>query len=202
VSSDIRAALERLVEIDDANSINGADPDTTVWDEVIAAARAALAAEPVGEGPSELELEAIELALWDKHRTKGWGGEEFMYDNNFSYALEEYRATLARWGTPAASAAPEPGEVGELVRRLKKKARMEELVGGPLAAGLFIEAATLLQQLSAPAPVAEPVGELSPKEVEAQDAFTQLRDEVLNLSDGVEVNEVLGIIDNYTPEWV
>ena len=50
---------------------------------------------------------------------------------------------------------------------------------------------------------AEPVGEgLSPKEVEAQDAFTQMRDEILNLSDGVEVNEVLGIIDNRTPEWV
>ena len=47
----------------------------------------------------------------------------------------------------------------------------------------------------------EPVG-LSPREVEAQDAFTQLRDEILSLSDGVEVNEVLGIIDNYTPEWV
>lgn len=39
----IRAALERLVEIDDANSTNGADPDTTVWDDAIAAARAALA---------------------------------------------------------------------------------------------------------------------------------------------------------------
>jgi hypothetical protein len=46
------------------------------------------------------------------------------------------------------------------------------------------------------------VGELSPREVEAQEAFTQLRDEVLALSDGVEVNEVLGIIDNHTPEWV
>jgi len=43
---------------------------------------------------------------------------------------------------------------------------------------------------------------LSPKEVEAQEAFTQLRDEILDLSDGLEVNEVLGIIDNYTPEWV
>jgi hypothetical protein len=51
-------------------------------------------------------------------------------------------------------------------------------------------------------PVPTEVGQLSPREVEAQEAFTQLRDEVLNLSDGVEVNEVLGIIDNYTPEWV
>jgi len=57
-----------------------------------------------------------------------------------------------------------------------------------------LEAAAALQ-----AP--EPEG-LSLREVEAQEAFTQLRDEVLNLLDGVEVNEVLGIIDNHTPEWV
>jgi hypothetical protein len=44
--------------------------------------------------------------------------------------------------------------------------------------------------------------ELNPREVEAQEAFTQLRDEILSLSDGLEVNEVLYIIDNHTPEWV
>jgi hypothetical protein len=43
---------------------------------------------------------------------------------------------------------------------------------------------------------------LSPREVEAQEAFTEMRDEILNLSDGLEVNEVLRIIDNHTPEWV
>ena len=48
----IRAALERLVEIDDANSINGADPDTTAWTDAIAAARTALA-QPEGEGPPQ-----------------------------------------------------------------------------------------------------------------------------------------------------
>jgi hypothetical protein len=53
------------------------------------------------------------------------------------------------------------------------------------------------------AALAQPVAlELSPREVEAQDAFTQMRDVVLNLSDGLEVNEVLGIIDDHTPEWV
>ena len=51
--------------------------------------------------------------------------------------------------------------------------------------------------LAQPEPVA-----LSPKEVEEQEDFTQLRDEILHLSDGLEVNEVLGIIDNHTPEWV
>jgi hypothetical protein len=43
---------------------------------------------------------------------------------------------------------------------------------------------------------------LSPREVEAQEGFTEMRDEILNLSDGLEVNEVLRIIDKYTPEWV
>ena len=47
-----RTALERLVEIDDANSINGADPDTTAWTDAIAAARTALA-QPEGEGPPQ-----------------------------------------------------------------------------------------------------------------------------------------------------
>jgi hypothetical protein len=57
-----------------------------------------------------------------------------------------------------------------------------------------------------------PAEELSTKEVETvanlesllrmQEAFTQLRDKILNLSDGLEVNEVLRIIDNHTPEWV
>jgi len=67
---------------------------------LVAQARALLA-QPEPQGPSELELEAIELKLWDKHRTKGYMGEEFMYDNDFSAALDEYRAALARWGTPA-----------------------------------------------------------------------------------------------------
>jgi hypothetical protein len=51
--------------------------------------------------------------------------------------------------------------------------------------------------LAQPEPVA-----LSPKEVDAQEAFTQLRDEILDVSGPLEINEVLNIIDNYTPEWV
>lgn len=45
----IRAALERLVELDDKPALC-ADPFMTVWADAIAAARAALAAEPVGGG--------------------------------------------------------------------------------------------------------------------------------------------------------
>ena len=51
-------------------------------------------------------------------------------------------------------------------------------------------------------PPAPETGELSPKEIEAQKFFAQMREEILHLSDGLEVNEVLGIIDNHTPEWV
>ena len=49
MSSDIRAALERLLGAVDVYEATGMD----VLDDAIAAARAALAAEPVGEGPSE-----------------------------------------------------------------------------------------------------------------------------------------------------
>jgi len=59
-----------------------------------------LAPQPVPEVPSELELEAIELALWDKYRTRDWGGGDFMYVSAFSSALEEYRAVLARRRQP------------------------------------------------------------------------------------------------------
>jgi NTP pyrophosphatase (non-canonical NTP hydrolase) len=55
-----------------------------------------------------------------------------------------------------------------------------------------------------PAAIAQPaeVDQLTPKEIEAQECFTALRDEILSLNDGLEVNEVLRIIDNHTPEWV
>ena len=55
-----------------------------------------------------------------------------------------------------------------------------------------------------PAALAQPaeVDQLTPKEVQAQECFTALRDEIFNLNDGLDVNAVLHIIDNYTPEWV
>ena len=53
--SDIRAALERLIELHNADGAWGLH-----WDDAIAAARAALA-EPVGEGPTNDELAAAAL---------------------------------------------------------------------------------------------------------------------------------------------
>ena len=63
------------------------------------------------------------------------------------------------------------------------------------------EVALTSAQMAAIAQPAE-VHQLTPKEVQAQECFTALRDEILNLNDGLEVNEVLHIIDNHTPEWV
>jgi hypothetical protein len=94
---------------------------------------------------------------------------------------------------------------------------LREAVHGP-SADEWRLAAKLLQRLSVGSSMAEDVestnaqpaaiaqqaevDQLTPKEVEAQECFTALRDEILNLNDGLEVNEVLRIIDNHTPEWV
>jgi hypothetical protein len=120
----IRAALERLVEIDDANSINGADPDTTAWTDAIAFACAALEAEPVGEGPPAVMTSAllhpayepgdgsadgaqmVGMAWW--HPVMGCDSLQIVADN----ARDILRS---RWARPAAPLAP---EVGELVAQL------------------------------------------------------------------------------------
>ena len=96
-------------------------------------------------------IEAIELALWDKYRTKGWGGEEFMYDNNFSYALKEYRVLLARWGRPTPQP-PADGEVAELVAWLLREADYQEITCKRYpCADRIRRAAALLERLASPA---------------------------------------------------
>jgi len=67
---------------------------------------------------------------------------------------------------------------------------------------VFAYARAVLTRWGHPALAPSVPEELSPREVEAQEAFTQIRDLILNLSDGLEVNEVLGIIDDHTPKWV
>ena len=104
MSTDYKALCEELVDIVTAHC-NPDDSAVGYCAAVLTRARAALA-RPEPQGPSELELEAIELKLWDKHRTKGYMGEEFMYDNDFSAALDEYRAALARWGRPTIEPVP------------------------------------------------------------------------------------------------
>ncbi len=83
MSNDIRAALERLVELDSTSITMRSKSSSLAWTDAIAAARAALAAEPVGEGAQRL-LDAAVDARW--------------------YADLRH---------PATPPAPAPGEVGE-----------------------------------------------------------------------------------------
>jgi hypothetical protein len=103
--ADFRALCKELMD-----AIDSGVPVERIKQSPLAVRVDAALAQPEPQGPSELELEAIELKLWDKHRTKGYMGEEFMYDNDFSAALDEYRAALARWGRPAIG--PVPGVEG------------------------------------------------------------------------------------------
>jgi hypothetical protein len=50
-------------------------------------------------GPTDEELDQLEEMLWDRYKTLGFQGEEFMYDHSFGFALADFaRAVLARWG--------------------------------------------------------------------------------------------------------
>jgi hypothetical protein len=89
--TDFRALCQELMD-----AIDSGIPVERIKQSPLAVRVDAALAQPEPQGPSELELEAIELKLWDKHRTKGCRGEEFMYDNDFSAALDEYRDLLAR----------------------------------------------------------------------------------------------------------
>jgi hypothetical protein len=96
----IRAALERLIELDKGiQGISGIPVDD--WTDATAAARTALAQlEGEGEGPSNEELQRFydeSLLAWGKWRRKQ-GQSEFEV-----YLL---RAALARWGRPTAPPAP------------------------------------------------------------------------------------------------
>jgi len=73
---------------------------------LIDCARAALAEQPVG--PTDEELHQLEEMLWDRYKTLGFQGEEFMYEHSFGFALDDFaRAVLSRWGVPAAVPTPE-----------------------------------------------------------------------------------------------
>ena len=182
MSNTIRAALERLVNAVDVYDATGMD----VMDDAIAAARAALAAEPVGEGPILRWTDnnpPCEDCRFD-HCTaetpfgrfliswKGWKqfnsptvdespwGDWYEVFNSVDAAKaacqREMDKRLARWGRPATPPAPEPGEVGELVEFLQLHGTAQEAADTHWARPM-LRAATLLQQLSAPAPAVVPV---------------------------------------------
>ena len=139
---DIRVALERLVELDSSSPMQ--DGQWAIKHEnAIADAIAALAAKPVGEGPSESDV----AELFYHHMGEG---SEVGFENAIAEAL-------ARWGRPAAPPAPEPGEVGELVDRLGWIAAQLGDIGWGDDSASVARAATLLQQQAAPAPVVVPV---------------------------------------------
>lgn len=130
--------------------------DQAMFDELGRQVGAALAAEPVGEGPPPLPSNYID----PEHQ-----GEDMKVLQVF------YRACNAEGGTAdeihlrgiravlaARPAAPPAPEVGQVATELQELA---EACDGTLAMArvqrLFTRAATLLQQLSAPAPVVVPV---------------------------------------------
>ena len=68
-SPTILAALERLIELEDTASTNGADPDTTAWNDAVATGRAALKADKAYRDLNKtLKIERPELTdvdLWE-----------------------------------------------------------------------------------------------------------------------------------------
>jgi hypothetical protein len=165
--TDFRALCAELLDEFDYHT------DWSDAEEVKDRARAALAEQPVG--PTDEELDQLEEMLWDRYKTLGFQGEEFMYEHSFGFALADF----ARWGQPAI-APPADGEVGELVSFLTPSREQ----AGAISLEAFIKlrrAATLLQQLSAPVQppadgeVAELVAWLLENAVQAADA-SQPRD--------------------------
>ena len=104
VSNTIRAALERLLQ---QLAALRADPYSALQlEHAEREARAALAAEPVREGPSADDWDALVARAWDMYETVGYLGERLMYDGGFSNALDLVRKELTHWGRPTAPPAP------------------------------------------------------------------------------------------------
>ena len=79
--------------------------------------------QPVAEGPTDEEWDALVTRAWDQHQTVGYQGERFMYDSDFGNALDFVRRELARWGRPT----PQPVPVSE---RLPLRQRIAMSRGG------------------------------------------------------------------------
>ena len=183
MTTDIRAALD-AAEQHAAAEVWAGHPLAIILAALIKQTRDFLAAEPVGEGPSD---EAAELSRWLAFEAQNAlaAGRHFP-----ASMLTGASELLARWGRPAAPPAPEVGDVGELVDALKVIDKMQQewvllsndddgtaspSLSMPISLRRFLvlrdalsRAATLLQQQAAPAPVAVPVavGERLPGEGE------------------------------------
>jgi hypothetical protein len=153
---DFRALCAELVEAWDATADFDFNDFGHAAVDIVTRARAALATEPVGEGPTDEQLlESAAKALG----YKSIPSDETCLTAEASELLDFARAILARWGHPATPPAPEPGEVAELVDSLQCEARAEEVLGNCalVTSAELRRAATLLQQLSAPTPAVVPV---------------------------------------------
>ena len=97
----IRAALERLVELSNKHAM------ASVWDAAFFNAHAVLAAEPVGDGPSDEELDLLVIAIQTllPHQPDATTHDLASVDRG----RRILRQSLARWGCPAAPPTPEPG---------------------------------------------------------------------------------------------
>lgn len=163
-TSTIRAALERLIELEDTASANGADPDTTAWDEAVATGRAVLKAEPEGEGPSLADVDEL-CAEFGFHPDDDQGeGLEILSDM--------ITAAIARWGAPVVKPATPPApeqplsslmaqelakaeqrhgrfDASETIERLGRCHSAMSARGDVQSAALCQHSATLLQQQTA-----------------------------------------------------
>jgi hypothetical protein len=99
---DFRALCAELLAA--ADEYAGMNPYMRL-DNAMKAARAALAAEPVGEGPSDEEL--IQLAIDTRlYRFQATAGDPVQYEMTEQQVHAFARAVLSRWGGGAAPPAP------------------------------------------------------------------------------------------------
>ena len=161
MSNTIRAALERLLNAVDVYDAIGMDVmerllnavdvydaiGMDVMDDAIAAARTTLAAEPVGEGPTDQELDDFVARVWP-HSPGEIPDDEWRHDmaETIRAAIDEIG--LARWGRPATPQAPEAGSAAALATWLRNHSGQCVELGRPDWAHMADRAADTLEAFS------------------------------------------------------
>ena len=147
--------------------------------DVLLRARAALAEQPVM--PTDEELLHVAAISIEPYESSGIATGE--YEPETECAVEVYgseliayaRAVLARWGNPAATPVPEPGEVAELVDGLMQISDGMSALGHESDSWFVARAATLLgQQQAAPATVPVPVPVAPAEDLAARPLLEQM----------------------------